>query len=207
MIRKFKDSDTTKVMTLWTKGNFKANYFIDKDYWLLHFNQVKASFQNAETYLYCQTSKEFNDFSNSREMQNERQVEDIKGFISIFPQDIIGAIYVREDSQRLGIGKQLINYCKNLHSTLSLEVFEKNISAFLFFNAMDFKNIGIKLDLDTRRKKVYNAVVIFLIKKHLVFNFLRLNFSKKFSIVLTIVDFFAKMRLINHIFSNLTVKS
>lgn len=139
MIRKFKECDTTKVMTLWTKGNFKANYFIDKDYWLLNFNKFKDSLRKAETYLYYQG-------------------DDVLGFISILPQDILSAIFVREDSQRSGIGKQLVNYCKNLCSSLSLEVFEKNISAVLFFNAVGFKNVGIKLDADTRRKKVYNAV-------------------------------------------------
>ena len=32
MIRKFKKEDTTKVMSIWTKGNFKAHNFIEKDY-------------------------------------------------------------------------------------------------------------------------------------------------------------------------------
>ena len=41
MIRKFKEEDTVKVMTIWTRGNFQAHPFIDKDYWLLNFNRVK----------------------------------------------------------------------------------------------------------------------------------------------------------------------
>lgn len=50
MIRKFKEEDTTRVMALWTKGNFEAHDFIDKDYWLLNYNEVKEKFS---TYKKC----------------------------------------------------------------------------------------------------------------------------------------------------------
>ena len=50
MIRKFKEEDTTRVMVLWTKGNFEAHDFIDKDYWLLNYNEVKEKYlKNALT--------------------------------------------------------------------------------------------------------------------------------------------------------------
>ena len=66
MIRKFKEEDTVKVMTLWTKGNFKAHPFIEKDYWLENFNKVKNEYlQNSETYVYTEDGE-------------------IKGFISLF---------------------------------------------------------------------------------------------------------------------------
>ena len=65
MIRKFKEEDTTKVMTIWTKGNFKAHGFIDKDYWLLNFNRVKTEYLvKSETYVYTEN-------------------DEIKGFISL----------------------------------------------------------------------------------------------------------------------------
>ena len=51
MIRKFKEEDTVKVMTIWTKGNFQAHSFIDKDYWLLNFNKVKDEYLKPEYYL------------------------------------------------------------------------------------------------------------------------------------------------------------
>ena len=55
MIRKFKEEDTTKVMTIWTKGNFKAHDFIEKDYWLKNFNQVKNEYlSKSETYVYTE---------------------------------------------------------------------------------------------------------------------------------------------------------
>ena len=55
MIRKFKEEDTVKVMTIWTKGNFQAHSFIDKDYWLLNFNKVKDEYlKKANTYVYVE---------------------------------------------------------------------------------------------------------------------------------------------------------
>ena len=41
MIRNLQQEDITKVMTIWTKGNFTAHDFIEKDYWLENFNKVK----------------------------------------------------------------------------------------------------------------------------------------------------------------------
>ena len=58
MIRKFKEEDTTRVMALWTKGNFEAHDFIDKDYWLLNYNEVKEKYlKNAETYVYVKDNE------------------------------------------------------------------------------------------------------------------------------------------------------
>ena len=55
MIRNFKKEDTTKVMTIWTKGNFKAHDFIEKDYWLLNFNKVKEEYlELAKAYVYTE---------------------------------------------------------------------------------------------------------------------------------------------------------
>ena len=81
MIRRFREDDTTKVMTIWTKGNFKAHYFIDKDYWLENFNRVKNEYLlKSETYIYVED-------------------DEIKGFISLLDGGYIGALFVREDSK------------------------------------------------------------------------------------------------------------
>lgn len=137
MIRKFKEEDTTKVMTIWTKGNFKAHYFIDKDYWLKNFNKVKNEYLlKSETYVYVEEGE-------------------IKGFISILLDGYIGALFVREDSKREGIGRRLINYCKDRNEKLTLKVYEKNVDAIIFYTAMNFKNMGIQIDEETRRKRVY----------------------------------------------------
>lgn len=135
MIRKFKENDTTRVMTIWTRGNFKAHYFIDKDYWLENFNKVKEEYLfKSKTFVYT-------------------ELDEIKGFVSILPDNYIGALFVKEDSLRKGIGRKLINYCKNNYDELTLNVYEKNINAILFYNAMGFKNIKIQIDKATGEKE------------------------------------------------------
>lgn len=135
MIRKFKKEDTTKVMTIWTKGNFKAHDFIEKDYWLLNFNRVKDEYlMQAETYVYTKD-------------------DEIKGFISIINDRHIGALFVSLDSQRQDIGRKLVNYVKDKYERLTLNVYEKNVNAMLFYVALGFINIKIQIDEETGEKE------------------------------------------------------
>lgn len=135
MIRKFREEDTVKVMTIWTKGNFKAHDFIDKDYWLLNFNKVKDEYlKKSDTYVYIEK-------------------EEIKGFISILGDGYIGAIFVRIDSLRQGIGRKLINYVKEKYDKLTLNVYEKNMNAILFYVALGFVNTKIQVDEETGEKE------------------------------------------------------
>lgn len=132
MIRKMKEEDTTKVMTIWTKGNFYAHPFIERDYWISNYNKVKEEcLKQAETYVY-------------------EENEEIKGFISILNNTYIGALFVAKDFLRQGIGKRLLNYCKERKEKLTLQVYEKNIDATLFYLAMGFKNMRIQIDESTR---------------------------------------------------------
>ena len=136
MIRRRKEDDTTKIMTIWTKGNFKAHDFIEKDYWLENFNRVKNEYLlKSDTYVYTEDNE-------------------IKGFISILENEFIGALFVRQDSLREGIGRRLLNYCKERYNYLTLKVYEKNVDAILFYVAMNFKNKEIRVDEETRREGI-----------------------------------------------------
>ena len=130
MIRKIKKEDLTNVMTIWVKGNFKANSFIEKDYWLEIYNNMKDKFLNFfETYVYIEDNV-------------------LLGFISINNNEI-KAIYVKENNRRNGIGRKLINYCKeNLDESNELfaKVFEKNMNGIIFFSKLQFKNTKIQLN-------------------------------------------------------------
>lgn len=132
MIRKFKEEDTTKVMTIWTKGNFFAHPFIERDYWIANYNRVKDEYlKQSETYVYTEN-------------------EEIKGFISIIEDTYIGALFIKQDSIRQGIGKRLLNHCKERKNKLTLHVYEKNVDATLFYTAMGFKNKRVQIDENTR---------------------------------------------------------
>lgn len=129
MIKKIKEEDLTNVMTLWVKGNFKANNFIDKDYWLEIYNNTKENFlKDYKTFVY-------------------KENDEILGFISINDSEI-KAINVRDDQQRRGIGTKLVNYCKEniSESEIIIKIFEKNMNAIIFFSNLEFKNIKIQLN-------------------------------------------------------------
>jgi len=135
MIRKFKVEDTTKVMTIWTKGNFKAHSFIDRDYWIGNYNRVKDEYLlKSKTYVYVEN-------------------DEIQGFISLLNDNYIGALFVSDKSKRRGIGRKLINFCKENNKRLTLNVYERNIDAILFYVAMGFKNKDIKIDEETGEKE------------------------------------------------------
>lgn len=137
MIRKFREEDLTKVMTIWTKGNFEAHPFIDKDYWLLNYNKVKDEYlKKAETYVYIEN-------------------DEVKGFISILNNEYIGALFVKKEYQRQGIGRKLINFVKEKekYDKLILHVYEKNINAILFYTELGFKNQKIQIDEKTNEKE------------------------------------------------------
>ena len=135
MIRKFRDEDTVKVMTIWTKGNFQAHSFIDKDYWLLNFNKVKDEYlKKANTYVYVED-------------------DTIKGFISVLDNYYIGALFVRQEYKRQGIGRKLLNYVKERYDKLELNVYEKNMDAILFYVSQGFVNQKIQIDGETNEKE------------------------------------------------------
>ena len=131
MIRKIREEDITNVMTIWVKGNFKAHSFIDKDYWLLNFNRLKDNYlNNNQTYIYVED-------------------EEIKGFVSVNNCNQVEAIFVKDGFKRKGIGRKLLNYCKERYDKLRLNVYEKNVDATLFYVAMGFKNIELQIDKNT----------------------------------------------------------
>lgn len=135
MIRKFREEDTVKVMTIWTRGNFEAHSFIDKDYWLLNFNKVKDEYlKESETYVYVEN-------------------DTIKGFISLLNNNFIGALFVRKEYRRQGIGRKLINFVKDKYDRLELQVYEKNVDAMLFYASLGFVNKKIQIDEDTNEKE------------------------------------------------------
>lgn len=138
MIRKFKNSDINKVMDIWLKTNIEAHNFINTEYWKNNFDLVKNEyFPISETYIY-------------------EENEEIKGFISILNKNYIGALFVDLKYQGKGIGKSLIDYCKNLYTELSLEVFKENIKAIKFYFKNNFIIISEeKTDLGNMQCNMY----------------------------------------------------
>ena len=130
MIRKLKEKDINIVMEIWLETNISAHNFISEEYWMNNYEFVKNELPKSEIYVY-----------------EER--DNIYGFIGIINGYIEG-IFVKEEHQSKGIGKKLLDYCKEKYPKLSLNVYEKNYNAIRFYNREKFKITGKKIDSTTK---------------------------------------------------------
>lgn len=129
IVREFKQEDLQRVMELWLNVNIKAHPFIAREYWISNFNMVKSILPEAEVYVY-------------------QDQKGIQGFVGLDDRNIAG-IFVSSDMQSKGVGKSLIEKCKSLHTTLSLNVYEKNDRAIGFYLREGFFVDKKQIDKDT----------------------------------------------------------
>lgn len=120
MIRAFREDDLTAVMQIWLDTNMKAHAFIPKEYWTAHFAAVKEMLPQAEVYVY-----------------EDDSTHQIVGFIGM-TDDYIAGIFIKEAAQSNGIGKQLLNYAKEIKTALHLSVYQKNARAVSFYQREQF---------------------------------------------------------------------
>ena len=73
---------------------------------------------------------------------------EIKGFIGLMDEYIAG-IFVDKAYRSQGIGRQLLEYVKQLHSTLSLNVYQKNERALRFYRENGFTIVSKQNDEHT----------------------------------------------------------
>lgn len=113
MVRNFQAEDLNRIMELWLETNIQAHDFIEKSYWQDHFDEVMEILPNASVYVYEDNGS-------------------IEGFIGLVDNYIAG-IFISEDNQSRGIGRQLLHHVKGNHNELSLKVYEKNQRAVKFY--------------------------------------------------------------------------
>ena len=135
VIRKFKEDDLNSVMQIWLDTNINAHSFIPKEYWMDNYAAVKEILPRAEVYVY-----------------EDDDLHQIIGFIGLADNYIAG-IFVKEAAQSKGIGKQLLNYVKELKSVLSLSVYQKNIRAISFYRREKFTIKSENMDECTNEKE------------------------------------------------------
>lgn len=131
MIRKLNEADIDKVMDIWMKSTIKAHDFISKEYWQNNYNTVKEVYiPMSETFVY-------------------KDVQGIKGFISVINNEFIGALFVDIDFQGNGIGKQLIDYAVSKYGKLQLAVYKENKKSVEFYINRGFKIIEEQINDDS----------------------------------------------------------
>jgi len=129
MIRDFSIKDIDAVMQLWLDTNIQAHYFIESSYWNDNFKLVKEIMPQATI--------------NISECDNK-----IQGFIGT-TGDYIAGIFVSNELQSKGIGKQLLDHVKDIHSKLSLQVYKKNHRAVNFYLKEGFTISSEQIDKTT----------------------------------------------------------
>lgn len=132
MIRKMTTSEVDKVAQIWLKTNISAHCFISAEYWKGNFDMVKAMFLQAEIYVW----------------ENEGVIQ---GFVGL-DGDYIAGIFVKEDAQFQGIGKELLDYVKTIRSRLTLRVYQKNMRAAKFYQRESFVVASEGVDEETGEK-------------------------------------------------------
>ncbi|WP_278906958.1 GNAT family N-acetyltransferase [Faecalitalea cylindroides] len=118
MIRVLEEKDVDTVAKIWLETNIKTHDFIVSNYWKEHYEIIKDMFLQAEVYVY--------------EIEKE-----IMGFIGL-DKEYIEGIFVLDQYQKRGIGKALLNHVKAKKEHLSLNVYQKNLNAILFYLREDF---------------------------------------------------------------------
>ena len=132
MIRKLNEADIDKVMDIWMKSTIKAHDFISKEYWQNNYNTVKEVYiPMSETFVY-------------------KDVQGIKGFLSVINNEFIGALFVDIDFQGNGIGKQLIDYAVSKYGKLQLAVYKENKKSVEFYINRGFKIIEEQINDDSK---------------------------------------------------------
>lgn len=134
MIKNLSMNKLEEVMRIWLETNIDAHDFIDKKYWIQNYDLVKELLKEADVYIF-----------------EENNI--IKGFVGIVENNYIGGIFVKKNYQREGIGKNLIDFCKNKYSYLTLHVFKKNHKAINFYNKNDFMILDELINEDTKESE------------------------------------------------------
>lgn len=139
MIRRFIENDLAAVMKIWLDTNIKAHNFIPKEYWMSNYAMVKDTLPQAEIYVYV-----------------DDETKEIDGFIGLMDNYIAG-IFVKEAVQSKGIGKQLLDYVKEIKSNMRLSVYQKNTRAIVFYQREQFVIQSENIDDSTNEKEFIMA--------------------------------------------------
>lgn len=118
-----------QLMALWLRTNLQAHGFIEEDYWLANVAFVREVLPQARLFV--------------KEAEGE-----IVGFLGL-KETYIAGVFVREDFQKQGIGKELLNQVKAEMKERSLAVYQKNQGAIQFYLTQGFQIVLEQRDRKT----------------------------------------------------------
>lgn len=119
MIRAYTEGDLEQVLNVWEESSSLAHPFLHSAF----VEQVKSDMKN----LYIPNSKTWVYETDSA----------IVGFISMADHEI-GGLFVLSTYHGKGIGTMLVNFVREFHDKLEVEVFEKNNIGRVFYDKYGF---------------------------------------------------------------------
>lgn len=130
MIRKAHLADLPSVLDIWFQTNLEVHSFISPHYWQNNVDYMKQVLPQAEVFVYEDKNK-------------------IMGFVGL-EKDYIAGIFVSKKFRSQGIGKQILDFLKSTHPTLSLSVYAKNQKAIRFYQRESFRIIDEGMDKENQ---------------------------------------------------------
>lgn len=128
MIRKLQENDIEGIINIWHQASSLAHPFLESDFVEKVQNDLREIYiPKSETWVYEDNGS-------------------LIGFISMLGNEI-GGLFVLPKFHSKGIGTQLVNFIKELHAELEVEVFEKNAIGREFYKKYGF----------VQRKKYYHV--------------------------------------------------
>ena len=122
MIRKHSPEDLDQIIDIWSQASALAHPFLNANFVeKVRHDMTHLYIPGSDTWVY-------------------ETDEGIVGFISMIGNEI-GGLFVRPNSHSKGIGSTLVNFIKEQHDTLEVEVFENNSIGRAFYAKYGFKQI------------------------------------------------------------------
>lgn len=133
MIRRYQPADLPYVLDIWLNSNKEAHSFISATYWDGNLEYMKQVLPQAELYVF--------------EIENH-----VVAFVGL-EKDYIAGIFIKQEYRSQGIGKQLLDFLKKRHLSLSLSVYDKNKKALRFYVREGFHILKEGLDTANNEKE------------------------------------------------------
>lgn len=134
MIEKAREKHLDSVMTIWLNTNIAAHSFIPQSYWESVLEQVKEAMLASDVFV-CHES------------------DQVLGFIGITGNEYIEGLFVDGKAQSQGVGRALLNHCKQLYPRLELAVFTENTGAVRFYQNNGFEIVSTKISPNFNREE------------------------------------------------------
>ena len=113
MIRSFRQSDMELIMEIWLAGNLQAHSFIPESYWRSNWEEVRGQIPEAEICVWEEDGA-------------------VLGFIGLTDGYVAG-LFTAEGHRSRGIGRRLLEHCREKHDCLTLRVYVRNRRAVDFY--------------------------------------------------------------------------